>query len=429
MRRREHDVVVIGAGAAGLTATARLAHAQKDVLCLEATGRVGGRIFTVHDRLSPHPVELGAEFVHGLPQETWAWIRRAGLTVYEQSDEAVHLDSGQVVQIGDGAERLLSGIGEKKGRGLAESFDDYLRRSRRPGDVREWARAQVEGFNAARSDLISTAALRQEARAATQIEGDRSFRILNGYDALPEAILRSIPEHEKVVQLNCVVERVDWLRGYVEVRYRSVLDGELVTVKCPRLIVTVPLGVLQAGAITFHPEPTAVLNAAASLQFGHVYRVTFRFAEPFWHEHEELRRAGFLLSKDPGFRAWWTTQPVISPMLTGWSAGAAADLFRGMSHQQVIATALQSLQRILGRKIPRPQAAWFHNWEQDPFFRGAYSYVPVHGETAHKALATPLDDTLYFAGEAAESEGHASTVHGALRSGESVATLVIQATR
>ena len=76
----EFDVVVIGAGAAGLSALRELTRAGLSVLCLEARDRIGGRIFTVHDPLSPIPIELGPEFVHGRPPEIWEIIRSAGIT-------------------------------------------------------------------------------------------------------------------------------------------------------------------------------------------------------------------------------------------------------------------------------------------------------------------------------------------------------------
>jgi monoamine oxidase len=67
-----------------------------------------------------------------------------------------------------------------------------------------------------------------------------------------------------------------------------------------------------------------------------------------------------------------------------------------------------------------------HHWQQDPFARGAYSYVAVGGHGARRALAEPLDDTLFFAGEAADHEGEHGTVAGALRSGERAARQALQ---
>jgi monoamine oxidase len=415
---------------AGLAATARLKAAGKNVVCLEATNRVGGRILTVKDPLAPLPIELGAEFVHGLPPQTWDVIRAAGLSAYEHTSHALRIRRGRILnekRAGEIADHVVSQIG-KSARKTDESFEDYLRHSRQPAVAKDWARVYIEGFNAARKELISIASLAKDAIAAEKIDGDRVFKILNGYDSVPISLLRSIPDYRSVVHLNSLVERVNWRRGSVEVHYTSTLDGRKVTLRCRRLIVTVPLGVLQApagsrGAICFDPQPCKALRAVAALQFGHVYRMTFRFETAFWQEDPKLKHAGFLISKDKGFFTWWTTHPIISPMLTGWSAGSAADQFQSLDEHHIAARALGSLARILGRPLPRPEAVYFHNWQTDPFFRDAYSYVPVNALPARKALAVPVEDTLFFAGEATELNGNAGTVHGAIASGIRAAEL------
>lgn len=83
----------------------------------------------------------------------------------------------------------------------------------------------------------------------------------------------------------------------------------------------------------------------------------------------------------------------------------------------MVSEALRSLGRILGRKIPRPAAFYFHDWHNDPFFRGAYSYVPVDALPARRTMAEPAEDTLFFAGEATDFTGPGGTVHGAMASG------------
>lgn len=121
----------------------------------------------------------------------------------------------------------------------------------------------------------------KDGDAADKIDGDRSFRIAGGYDLIATLLLRSIADHLSVVHLNSTVERVKWRRGSVAAAYRSALDGQPGELRCRHLIVTVPLGVLQAGAIEFTPEPTTLLRAARALKFGTIYRVTFRFGRAF----------------------------------------------------------------------------------------------------------------------------------------------------
>lgn len=428
------DVAIIGAGASGLTAAGELARAGKSVRLLEATGRVGGRILTIHDPQAQAPIELGAEFVHGKPPQIFDIIRSAGLTAYEHTSRALHVDHGRFLaekEVGEISDRVFSGMSKSAGR-KDESFEAFLGRSHLPRDVKSWARVHIEGFNAARKELISVRSLRQDAQAAGEIEGDRAFRILAGYDSLIHFLLRSIPDHTSVVSLNSVVERVEWQRGKVTVHFRSALDNQKGKLRCSQLIVSVPLGVLQAaepsrGAIQFDPEPKGVRKAARALEFGQVYRVTLRFDQPFWESDERLNGIGFIISRENVFPTWWTNHPILSPLITGWSAGPAADPLLGADQTVVISEALSSLGRILSRKIPRPQAAYFHDWHADPFFRGAYSYVPVNALPARQFLTRSVDGTLFFAGEATDTTGHGGTVHGAIASGIRVANQIQRA--
>jgi monoamine oxidase len=282
---------------------------------------------------------------------------------------------------------------------FTSTLDEYLRRSRQSVDVKRWARIQVEGFNAARSDDVSAEFLKREADAAEKIDVDRTFRILEGYDAISLALLRAIPDSENVIRLNCVVKRIEWRRGKAQVEFQSIFERGAPVVTCRRLVVTVPLGVLQAkpyarGAIQFDPEPRRIFTAARSLRFGHAYRVTFRFPYAFWEDEEKLQRAGFLVSREKQFLTWWTTHPVLSPLLTAWTAGSAAESLKVQDPAKIAALALASLRRILKRTIPVPDAFYFHNWREDPFSRGAYSYAPVGAVPARKVFATPDADTL-----------------------------------
>jgi monoamine oxidase len=421
------DVAIIGAGVAGLAAAGVLTQSGLPVRCLEATSSVGGRIRTVHDPLCSFPIELGAEFVHGLPAETWAIVQRAGLHVYEHSSKCHTLAKGQILAESE-SDKVFSAAAKSRRRG-DESFDQFLRRSRYPAQAKTRAARQVEGFDAARTELISLDSLKLEWKASEEIEGDRSFRIIDGYDSLVHDLLRSIPDWPAVVQLNSVVERVKWRKNRVLVTYRNALDDTRQELTCRTLIVTVSLGVLQGnpssrGHIEFDPPPVEALKAANTLILGHAFRVTFHFSDAFWEEDKRLRQTGFLFSEEKLFPTWWTTQPLATPILTGWMAGGAAHSYLKERSSSFEKEALASLRRILGKPVPRPLSAHFHDWSGDPFFLGAYSYVPTHAIRARGTLAQPVEETLFFAGEATETSGNAATVHGAIASGLATANRV-----
>lgn len=291
----------------------------------------------------------------------------------------------------------------------------------------------MEGFNAARQEKIGIASLARDARAADQIDGDSAFRLVNGYDGVPLHLLRQVTEPLSKLRLNAIVESIAWQPGSASVRVRNALTNQIKTLRCARVVVTVPLGVLQAnpemeGSILFQPEPKA-LKAARSLAFGQVLRVVLRFREPFWENNKDISFAGFLLSNEKLFPTWWTTLALHAPIITGWSAGPHADELLGQEPSTIIGKALASLSRITSTTASQVEtlleSAYFHDWHADPFARGAYSYVPAGALPAREMLAQPAAGTLYFAGEAADLEGHSATVHGAIASGRRAARLIL----
>ena len=396
------QVVVLGAGVAGLTAAAVLERAGLSVVCLEARDRLGGRIHTVHDPLSPVPVELGAEFIHGRAPEVFSAIGGA------VECEGRHVAVG----IGGSGDRVMEEVERTACEERDETFAAFLRRHTFAPEEERAATAFVELFNAADAERISTAALAMEMRAADSIDGDRQFRLPGGYDALPRALYRG------PVRLNSVVERVRWSAGSVMVDVRG---GEVV--KGDATVITVPLGVLRAGAIRFEPEPVEAMTAARALCFGSVVKVALLFDRAFWRDRAELRDALMLHTGDPAFPTWWTSLPLESPLLVGWSAGTRAERLAGMP---VVEEAMAALQRVYGAPVPaRLVRAWHHDWSADPFALGAYSYVPAGGLSARRRLAEPVDSTLFFAGEATDTGGHTGTVHGAIASGMRAAEQVL----
>jgi monoamine oxidase len=432
----EYDVVIVGAGAAGLAALAALDRADLNVLCLEARDRIGGRVYTVHDRRSGVPLELGAEFIHGQSPEIWDIVRAHGLLAFEIADTAVSVKDGKVQQREDGWELINEVVEEMQAAAAKEedqSFSSFLEKSSRPRKVKRLALSYVEGFNAARGELVSIRALAQEGKAADKIDGNRSFRFLNGYSSLIEQIVAGVQYLPSKLRVNSVVDRILWRRGQASVDFRSAITGQRNVVRAQSVIVTAPLGALQAGGIVFEPEPDDILRAAHALEFGQVMRVVLRFREAFWEEDQELAGAGFLLSDERSFPTWWTPLPVRAPVLVGWCAGPHTDDLLGKPRSEIIGCAVADLSRIAGLRQSRVhemlEAAYFHDWHADPCAHGAYSYVPVGALGARAALAQPVAETLYFAGEATEFHGHSATVHGAIASGKRAAGQIISRRR
>jgi monoamine oxidase len=199
-------------------------------------------------------------------------------------------------------------------------------------------------------------------------------------------------------------------------------------------VVALPVGVLQApstelGAVRFTPPLPHKDAALRGLEMGHVVKLVFAFQERFW-EKVFPDDMGFVINLDEPFRAWWTGYPVYAPVLVAWEGGPAAEALAELSSQQRVDRALESLARLTRVRradVDRQIVAWdTHDWAADPFARGAYSYVRVGGIERQAALASPVANTLFFAGEATELHGYQATVHGALFAGQRAADEVLQ---
>lgn len=421
VRNREAaDVIVIGAGMAGLGAARILAEHGLAVTLLEARPRVGGRILTVH---SPHeelPIELGAEFVHGRPPELLELIAEAGLTIFERDGEMLCYEKGSLGDCNFGA---AFEVLDKLPPAPDMSFAEFLDQARLPDDVAAHAKSYVEGFNAADSSLIGTLALRRQQEAEEAIDGGRSFRILEGYDRVPRFVLERFLAAGGTLHLDTAVTAVDWSPGEVRVTTSNPTHPEL---RAARAIIALPLGVLQSGVVSIRPEPPTQA-ALQKMAMGTAARLSLLFKEKFWsHVAPDL---SFLITQESPLPAWWTSHPNLSSVLTGWTGGPRAI---GLPAPDVLQQqAIAELQMIFQRSDLADLliSAHHHDWQSDPHSRGAYSYAPKDASTASEELAQPVNDTLFFAGEHTDITGNWGTVHAALRSGQRAAKQILSVPR
>ena len=438
------DVVVIGAGVSGLAAARRLALAGLNVTVLEARDRIGGRVFTLRDDRSPIPIELGAEFLHGKPPETLGIVEAARLILGHASHHHWYLHNGVLIrsdifwsELQDIMDRM------KQVTGPDLSFEEFLKgcvKSERLSDTRLVASLFVQGFHAADTRRISVKSINQENIASDQIDGDKPLRVLSGYDGVAHWLYEQATSNGATFQLNSVVGEVRWKVGHVRI---STAENGAAVFEAPRALITVPLGVLQAtqgqrGAIRFEPPIPRKEAAARDLAMGQVVRFIFLFRERFWenlalpteHGTQELSDLGFIHLADEAIPTWWTQLPVRAPVLVGWSGGPTAEQLAHTDESTAVDRALVSLSNTLGvskSKIDRLlEHYYFHNWSTDPFSRGAYSYVPAGAMEVQAELASAVDATLFFAGEATNTEGHSGTVHGAIATGERAAREIIE---
>jgi monoamine oxidase len=434
------DAIVLGAGIAGLKAARDLHDAGLRVVVLEARDRVGGRVWTDRDA-ADHPVELGAEFVHGEFADTWEALRRLGARrrLWPKLDESlVQLEDGRVLTMraaraADPAfDATRTMVLPDVTPGPYEDLDAYLRRIGWTPDQRRQVRRAFA--NAAGEDphRLSAAAiveaLRDEAGGVPaalggaaapngwsavggggdtrgpRFGGSGDFRLSDGYDALPRGLAEGID-----VRLDTPVARVEVVGGAVRVEG---VDGA--SWRASACVVALPLGVLQAGDVAFEPGLDRLKGAAlAGLRMGAVIKLIYRLAAPPL-EPAAAVEAVYARGTPP---MWWTSSPPDdpSPVWTGFVSGsAAADLLR-LPPEAARRRALGALEDVVGHPLAM-RSGRVVAWPDDPWSRGGYSHVVPGHHGARERLAEP-SPPLYWAGEATAPEACAATVHGAYRSG------------
>ena len=415
-----HDVVIIGAGAAGLIAARELVRAGKRVVVLEASHRVGGRVLTLFEPRAGMPVELGAEFVHGDAPVTTRLLDEARLATVPVSGQQLRSDEGELSPQGPiwaRMERVFKLMSDR--RKHDRSFQEFL--ATRPGGARlarerELAASFVQGFDGADLSLISERSLAEQGNPTEGAATAR--RVVNGYASLIVHLEREVAS---VIRLETEVQRVEWNETGVRVT-----DAKGAEHAARAVVVTVPLPMLQDATLRIDPEIPALRHAANRLVMGHVARVCVVVRERFWERKTDA--FSFLHAPRRAFTVWWTQHPVSTPMLVGWAGGPDAhELTRSGAIEDVALTELAhvfDLRRARAESLV--EAIHWHDWSNDPLVRGAYSYVGVGGVSAPRTLGRSVAGRVFVAGEATDTES-GGTVEAALASGERAAKAVLRA--
>ncbi len=429
---RAYDVLVVGAGIAGLVCARTLVDRGLRICLVEATHRVGGRILT--ERVGEQVLELGAEFVHGRPPELLALIAEAGLTVSERTGSQLSFEDNRLTDNSTSRDGMFDPLEQlRSSSGPDLSFRDFLAQSSfaADADLCEAAVGYVEGFNAADASEISAKSLGIQQAAEASIDGERLGHIAEGYDRLPRFLADRLHAAGATLLLETPVAAIHWGTGRVALETSA---GELTAAQA---VLTLPLGVLRAGSVRIVPEPRSILDAAVRMRMGPVCRFSLLFRERFWQtlpphsglSQQSLNDLSFLFDFGELPSVWWSAHPEETRALTGWVGGPRTASLLHKTPDELADLGCRALARIFA--LPEPQlrsqlqSCHTHDWSADPNFQGSYSYVAVGGAEASARMAAPVEHTLYFAGEHTDTTGHWGTVHGALRSGLRAASQIL----
>lgn len=413
------DVIVIGAGLAGLAAAHQLTEAGKTVTILEARNRLGGRLYTEHIPDAPYPIELGPEWIDDSGAIA-RLLRHVGAPTLEAGGGRYRRTPARLERLDDlppASENLIDRIRQLPDgdRPLLESLE-LCCRDAEFAEARAQLLAYVEGFHAADPARLSTQWL--ETVEQNQPADASEFHSVEGMDRVFEALMPPWDDRT-LLQLNTVVQQVVWSGEGVVVH--ALRDGIGQTYRARQAVCTLPLGVLKAGTVRFEPGLASKSAALDLLEMGQAVKVVLRMDERFWERIPELTDMLFVHVFDQALPTWWTARPLPAPLITGWAAGPRLERLGKPEGEALLGHAVSSLAVALAvpeSEISRHLQSWHcHDWRHDPHALGAYSYVLAGGLEAHRALAEPLEDALYFAGEATCGDGYNATMDGAIESG------------
>ena len=397
------DVAIIGAGAAGLGAAHALKRVSRSFIVLEARDRIGGRGHTI--MASPDVTfDLGCGWLHSAETNSFVAIAaKLGFAIDKTIPPWRDRAFGEVFPDREREEFYLA-IDAFYGRTseAAQSCRDapashYLEAGNRWNPMIDAISTYVNG-----SELDRISILDMEAYEDSGI----NWRVRRGYGALMAAYGAALPIH-----FNCEVTLID------HSAHRLRLETSKGTLMADKVIITVSTNLIAEEAIRFHPALPAKVDAAAGLPLGVDEKVMLALAEP-GALPEEGNLRGMTMRTAMGT---YHLRPFGQPCIEGFFGGRYAKQLEDAGRGAIAAASIDEIVAYLGndfrRKLkPLKESRWAH----DPFARGAYSHA-LPGQAHQRAvLAAPVDDRLFFAGEAT-SPNFFSTAHGALDSGERAA--------
>jgi monoamine oxidase len=438
VNRTGFDVIVIGAGAAGLSAAKELSQRGFRVTILEARERLGGRILTVRDSPFGAPVELGAEFVHGEPAETFEIVRAAGLNLSWLPDNHHRSKNGKL-SASQGFWGKLAELRKDIARATSrtskdQSLAEYLEHKKLNAESRLLLLNYAEGYNAGHSTKISL-----KSMAFEEGEDTKQFRIVDGYDRVIDWLAAGFDPARTEMRLNTVATEVHWKTGEVAVQTKRRELSSTESFRGQAVIVTVPAALLRARHVLFEPDIAEKYRSLEKLEPGQVCKVVLKFSEAFWRNDDFLKEhalkndrlsdgLNFIHSEQDDVPFWWTSLPIENNVLVAWAGGPKGEALLAEDEATRIGRVLAALSKTFGvSQVSANQLleSWScHDWLHDPFSGAAYTYVGVGGLSVAKSLARPVKKTLFFAGEATDFD-QMGTVAGALRSGKRAAQQVL----
>jgi monoamine oxidase len=405
----KYDVIIIGAGAAGLSAMREIVKQGYYVCLLEASGIAGGRIATIKEGFTK-PVETGAEFIHGEQKLTLKLLKEAGITYEAVEGEMIGVQNGewQKEEHDEHWNNFMRKLHKlKTDVTILQFLDEHFKEDKYKG-LRQSVQRFAEGFDLADISRASMISLKNEWKNIEKTQ----YRIKGGYIQLIDHLLKCSLQKNGVIYYNSPVNKIEYKANNVIVHTTDKRKFE-----AKKLIITASVGVLQYGNIQFDPVLTDHAIALQSLGYGTVIKFLLEFKTDFWAEYGN--DIGFLLT-DEKIPTWWTQLPDKSNLLTGWLGGPKTGEKVFESEGSLLNIAINSLSSIFHITTEELRKNLIHHkiirWQDHPYIKGGYSYNTLASDQARNIFSRPIDNTIFFAGEAYAQSDSPGTVESALQS-------------
>lgn len=417
----EGNVIIIGAGVAGLQAAQLIKNQNVSVQILEASDLFGGRVKVNHDFFN-FPLEQGADYVYGNSNPWYNAIMDQGISLVEIPKHASFVMDGtpnfeeDLISNGDtdfiNAQNFIANLKNRSGPDLT------LQNAVVSAQIGQRAHHVVEGQvatpNGATYNNISIKGISDNLKKWDGGEG----RYFSENQSLIQLISGIYNDVLSLITFNTPVANID----YSDPSNIILTDNNGETHTCTRLIITAPISVLKSGSISFTPS-LPVLNTSAWNRIGMSggIKVALSFFSNFWDKSStSVYTEGYARE----YYAPAIVRTNSNRVLTALIVGNQAEALAGKSDEEIFDLLLADLDAIYpaqGGKASKEFNAddsYIFDWSKQDYIQGAQSYLLVSGTGAAAQMATPIQDRIFWAGEATALNGNNATVQGAMESAE-----------
>lgn len=411
------NILIIGAGIAGLAAARQLQSSGFHVTVLEGRNRIGGRIYT--DRNLGLPIDLGASWIHGINKNPIAKLAQDfKINIQKTNYDNIHLYGSNGKRLNETEIASSYAVFQKvirQAKAMSENLDRDISVAEAVKRILSKDKLAPQQQNNLRwqlnSNLVVETGTDLENLSMWEWNEDEAFGgddylFPGGYDQIIQGLAKGID-----VKLQQKVIGIEYGKQAVSVKTeKGTFQGDAV-------IITLPLGVLKSGNITFSPAlPQNNRAAIDRLNMGVLNKVVLKFPKVFWQQNYDM--LGYANPKAKDFSEFVNWQHyTAAPVLIALTGGSFARSLELVSETEVGERVMQLLRKLYGNSIPNPEAVLRTKWSADPFAFGSYSTMPVGAKGIDRTfLAEPVAKRLFFAGEATSPE-YPATVHGAFLSG------------